>query len=421
MRKVFQFMIAGLMCLLLTSHFYGNNKSEHDKVSDEPHIILTPNQSGDALTVKLSLSEEMFDRQIASMHLSIDTSESIQDYQNAFIMDKELKQATSISDYSISEDKIDLLFSNKTSLFQEKEIVLGTIRIDSEEDFEIEFTPGKIAYVYVAADSETTEDLECPSVILSNRPIEQPVNPDNKPENPTDKLEQLANKITVEQLGQNDLTIAKESQKVVQTSSAKYLSEHYADVLANLPEDATLKAQLTLRNLTQNDLTLAQQEMIKDALKADITILAHYDISVTVTAYAKDGQIIPEINGVEISEMDSPIKLSMTLSGELMKENRQFGMVRLHNDEVIGLASSMANENIITFETDHFSIYTLIAKDYTQEEVNNNPDILDKPIVSPGVQTGDHTSLVVPMTLVAFLLAGIILCLSLKRKKLLIK
>ena len=147
MRKVFQFMIAGLMCLLLTSHFYGNNKSEHDKVSDEPHIILTPNQSGDALTVKLSLSEEMFDRQIASMHLSIDTSESIQDYQNAFIMDKELKQATSISDYSISEDKIDLLFSNKTSLFQEKEIVLGTIRIDSEEDFEIEFTPGKIAYV----------------------------------------------------------------------------------------------------------------------------------------------------------------------------------------------------------------------------------------------------------------------------------
>ncbi len=115
------------------------------------------------------------------------------------------------------------------------------------------------------------------------------------------------------------------------------------------------------------------------------------------------------------------IKLSMTLSGELMKENRQFGMVRLHNDEVIGLASSMANENVITFETDRFSIYTLIAKDYTQEEVNNNPDILDKPIVSPGVQTGDHASLMLPMTLVAFLLAGIILCLSLKRKKLLIK
>ena len=34
--------------------------------------------------------------------------------------------------------KIDLLLSNKTKLFEQQEITLGTIRIDSNKDFEIE-------------------------------------------------------------------------------------------------------------------------------------------------------------------------------------------------------------------------------------------------------------------------------------------
>ena len=38
---------------------------------------------------------------------------------------------------------------NKTKLFEQQEITLGTIRIDSNKDFEIEFTPAKITYVYV--------------------------------------------------------------------------------------------------------------------------------------------------------------------------------------------------------------------------------------------------------------------------------
>ncbi|MCQ5355742.1 hypothetical protein NE614_13215, partial [[Ruminococcus] torques] len=73
----------------------------------------------------------MFERQIATMHLSINTSKSIQEYQNVFMLDEGLKKLASIYDYNLSENKIDLLLSNKTKLFEQQEITLGTIRIDS--------------------------------------------------------------------------------------------------------------------------------------------------------------------------------------------------------------------------------------------------------------------------------------------------
>ena len=60
------------------------------------------------------------------------------------MLDEGLKKLASIYDYNLSENKIDLLLSNKTKLFEQQEITLGTIRIDSNKDFEIEFTPAKL-------------------------------------------------------------------------------------------------------------------------------------------------------------------------------------------------------------------------------------------------------------------------------------
>ena len=92
MKKIFQFFIAVVMCLSLSTNIYAINDNEHEITTDKPHIILTPNQAGDELTVKLHLSQEMFERQIATMHLSINTSKSIQEYQNAIMLDEELKK-----------------------------------------------------------------------------------------------------------------------------------------------------------------------------------------------------------------------------------------------------------------------------------------------------------------------------------------
>lgn len=64
MKKIFQFFIAVVMCLSLSTNIYAINDNEHEITTDKPHIILTPNQAGDELTVKLHLSQEMFERQI---------------------------------------------------------------------------------------------------------------------------------------------------------------------------------------------------------------------------------------------------------------------------------------------------------------------------------------------------------------------
>ena len=407
MKKIFQFFIAVVMCLSLSTNIYAINDNEHEITTDKPHIILTPNQAGDELTVKLHLSQEMFERQIATMHLSINTSKSIQEYQNAFMLDEGLKKLASIYDYNLSENKIDLLLSNKTKLFEQQEITLGTIRIDSNKDFEIEFTPAKITYVYVNDKAENSIEFDCPAVILSS------VSGGDSGDNGQDPADKITVETVVEHLGGSKLELAEESQKVVQTSVMSYLNKHYAEILGNLPEGTVIKAQLSMKNLTESDITIDQKDKIEKVLEDGAKILAYYDISITATAYSKDDVIIPEINGVEISEMASPIKLSMTIPSEFIKKNRQFGIVRLHDNEANGLKSSLANENIITFETDRFSIYTLVAKDYTQAEVNKDPDVLNNSIV----KTGDDTSSMLPMIFMAASLLVIIGILEMKRRE----
>ena len=60
MKKIFQFFIAVVMCLSLSTNIYAINDNEHEITTDKPHIILTPNQAGDELTVKLHLSQEIY-------------------------------------------------------------------------------------------------------------------------------------------------------------------------------------------------------------------------------------------------------------------------------------------------------------------------------------------------------------------------
>ena len=52
MKKIFQFFIAVVMCLSLSTNIYAINDNEHEITTDKPHIILTPNQAGDELTFK---------------------------------------------------------------------------------------------------------------------------------------------------------------------------------------------------------------------------------------------------------------------------------------------------------------------------------------------------------------------------------
>lgn len=406
MKKIFQLVVTIALCLSFTSNIYAIDSNDHKITTNQPHIVLSPNQAGDELTITLHLSQEMNERQISSMHLSLVTSSSIKDYKNVFVMNEALMNSVSLSDYDISENSIDILLANKGKLFNQQEIVLGTVRIDSDQAFEIKFTPEKIDYVYVSSDIVNTATFDCPTVILSSSGNDSD-EPSVKP-NPDDKF---VVETVIEQLGGNKLELSEESKEVVQTSVMNYLNKNFSEVIENLPASAVIKVQLALKNLTVNDLTDEQKAEIKNVLEDGVDILAYYDISILATAYDGD-EIISSLNGIEINNLEAPIKLSLNIPSEYIKNNRQFGIVRLHNDKAIGLKSTVETGNTITFETDQFSIYTLVAKDYSQEEVNKNPDILNTLIV----KTGDESSSLVPFVTMAVSLVVIIGVIGFKKR-----
>ena len=136
------------------------------------------------------------------------------------------------------------------------------------------------------------------------------------------------------------------------------------------------------------------------------------DINVLLEAISVIGATVERIDRHTVRINGATIG-SVSVDYEFIKKNRQFGIVRLHDNEANGLKSSLANENIITFETDRFSIYTLVAKDYTQAEVNKDPDVLNNSIV----KTGDDTSSMLPMIFMAASLLVIIGILEMKRRE----
>ncbi|MFQ7173173.1 MAG: hypothetical protein ACLRQF_14535 [Thomasclavelia ramosa] len=100
-------------------------------------------------------------------------------------------------------------------------------------------------------------------------------------DNGQDPADKITVETVVEHLGGSKLELAEESQKVVQTSVMSYLNKHYAEILGNLPEGTVIKAQLSLKNLTESDITIDRKDKIEKVLEDGAKILAYYDISIT--------------------------------------------------------------------------------------------------------------------------------------------
>ena len=155
--------------------------------------------------------------------------------------------------------------------------------------------------------------------------------------------------------------------------------------------------------LEQKNIVSTQKEKIHKSLKNGTNVLDYYDISVLATAYTKDGNIISGLNGIAIREMDKPIQLSIVIPNEYIKTNRKFGVVRLHDGKATRLIS-VTQENVITFSTDCFSIYALVAEDTAVKESDVK------------VNTRDNTSVILPIATMGISVMFIV-GLLIKRKK----
>ena len=100
-------------------------------------------------------------------------------------------------------------------------------------------------------------------------------------------------------------------------------------------------------------------------------IVQYHDLSMVLTA---DENYL----GV-IHELSNKIKITIRIPEELIKEHRNFYMIRVHNDGKAERIDGELVDNKFTIETDRFSLYALAYEEAKAEDVPENPTDTNTP------------------------------------------
>ncbi len=94
----------------------------------------------------------------------------------------------------------------------------------------------------------------------------------------------------------------------------------------------------------------------------------------------------------KVTDLNAPIKITIDVPEEFVAKNRQFSVVKLHDGEIEVLKDLDDSPNTITFETDKFSLYTIVY-----EDMDDSP------------KTGDMSPIAMIFAMLAVSGAGILL------------
>lgn len=166
------------------------------------------------------------------------------------------------------------------------------------------------------------------------------------------------------------------------------------DVEDSLKAGAIVVAEIAIESLDEAAVAEADKDKILAVVSEDGTIHQYLDISVLVKA---DGQKLGNI-----TELTEPIKLSIEIPEDLIKENRTFFIVSLHEGETTKISGELEGTKLI-FEVNEFSTYALAYEDSTMTNVpsddenqgtTTNPDDTQNPsdTQNPGSTNGSGDS-----------------------------
>ena len=162
----------------------------------------------------------------------------------------------------------------------------------------------------------------------------------------------------------------------------------------------TLKNEVIASHLTDED-----KAAIKDGNKLDV-LLSASDAADSVSDTDKQAaeallegtgytagnylnvDLLKQINGEEvgkITELNSPITLVFIIPEELRKENRVFGIVRIHDGEAKFFEDLDNDPDTITIVTDRFSTYIIVYKDLGSSASGNPGTGAATPIAITGL------------------------------------
>lgn len=125
-----------------------------------------------------------------------------------------------------------------------------------------------------------------------------------------------------------------------------------------------VKVEIKINKVDAVKLDKEEIQKIEEAIENG-NVAQYFDISLLI-----------KVNGEKIGEISEPSKeLTFTLSipKELLKEGREFYIIRMHNGKAEKIEGTLSDGNF-TFMTDKFSTYALAYTDSEEEIVQEKPD-----------------------------------------------
>lgn len=145
--------------------------------------------------------------------------------------------------------------------------------------------------------------------------------------------------------------------------------------IALVANGSVIELRLTIDKI--DEISAADTELIKKSIN-DYSLCQNLDINLYKII---DGE------STKITKTNSPIAVEIKLPDELVKENREYALLRVHDGENQILPDIDKIDETVTFLSDRFSFYALIYKD---KEVEVNPD--------PPMQTGVNDNIAIFMS-----------------------
>lgn len=145
--------------------------------------------------------------------------------------------------------------------------------------------------------------------------------------------------------------------------------------IALVANGSVIELRLTIDKI--DEISAADTELIKKSIN-DYSLCQNLDINLYKII---DGE------STKITKTNSPIAVEIKLPDELIKENREYALLRVHDGENQILPDIDKLDETVTFLSDSFSFYALIYKD---KEVEVNPD--------PPMQTGVNDNIAIFMS-----------------------
>ena len=229
---------------------------------------------------------------------------------------------------------------------------------------------------------------DTPSTDDTNTPSDSPSEPSTGDSEPSDST--VAGDVNVGTASGENAPEATISEETSSTLKEEVIAEHITD-----EEKAAIEGgddlDIILRVEDAGDTVTDEDRKATEAAIADTGF--------TVGQYL-DVDLIKRINGVEvgkITEINSPIRVTIEIPEELRGTNRAFAIVRLYNGSADILEDFDDDPDTITILTDRFCTYSIVYKD-------------TKPV-------NPNTGITMPIAITALAYAVIVTAVSVKKRK----